>query len=187
MDFLVDFLQNAFALSHHEALNASSLFEKRWYKKGALIQHEGHGQGHLFILEMGVIREFYVLDGKEITKWLAMPPSILVDLSSYFQQGKTRFSLQALQDTTVYQLTFLNYSKLKEIVPAWTRKETELIAKCFTTIEGRLMQFLSMTAEERYLAYFNENKKIFNEVPQQYIASLLGMSAETLSRMRAKS
>lgn len=187
MDFLIEFLQNAFALNQHEASNAASLFEKRLYKKGALIQHEGHGQGHLFILQTGVIREFYVLDGKEITKWLSMPPSILVDLSSYFQQGKTRFSLQALQDTTVYQLTFLNYSRLKEFVPAWTMKETELIAKCFTTIEGRLMQFLSMTAEERYLAYFNENKKVFNEVPQQYIASLLGMSAETLSRMRAKS
>ena len=186
MDFLVEFLQNAFALNQNEAFSAAALFEKKLYKKGALIQSEGQARGHLYILETGVIREFYMLDGKEITKWLSMPPSILVDLSSYFRQGKTRFSLQALQDATVYQLTFLNYAKLKDLVPAWTIKETELIAKCFTTIEGRLMQFLSMTAEERYLAYFNENKKVFTEVPQQYIASLLGMTPETLSRMRAK-
>jgi hypothetical protein len=47
-------------------------------------------------------------------------------------------------------------------------------------IENRVFSHLSMTAEERYDAYFEQNKELFNQVPLQYIASVLGMSAETL-------
>jgi len=140
LDFLIHFLRNAFELNEFEAKKASSLFEKKCFKKGTLIQSEGQNQGNLLIVETGIIREFYSIDSKEITKWLSIPSSILVDLSSYFQQGKTRFSLQALQDTTLYQLSHLNYSKLKEFVPTWSTKETLLIAKCFITIEARLYQ-----------------------------------------------
>jgi len=61
-----------------------------------------------------------------------------------------------------------------------------LITKCFTIVEQRLMQFLTLSAEQRYLEFFEQYKELFNEVPQQLIASMLGMSPETLSRFRAK-
>jgi hypothetical protein len=48
------------------------------------------------------------------------------------------------------------------------------------------MQFLTLSAEQRYLEFFEQYKELFNEVPQQLIASMLGMSPETLSRFRAK-
>ena len=53
MDFLVEFLQNAFALNQNEAFSAAALFEKKLYKKGALIQSEGQARGQLYILETG--------------------------------------------------------------------------------------------------------------------------------------
>ncbi|WP_229362913.1 hypothetical protein [Flectobacillus sp. BAB-3569] len=53
-------------------------------------------------------------------------------------------------------------------------------------IENRVFSHLSMTAEERYDAYFEQNKELFNQVPLQYIASVLGMSAETFSRIRKR-
>ena len=61
-----------------------------------------------------------------------------------------------------------------------------MITKCFTIVEQRLMQFLTLSAEQRYLEFFEQYKELFNEVPQQLIASMLGMSPETLSRFRAK-
>lgn len=59
MDFLIHFLRNAFELNEFEAKKASSLFEKKCFKKGTLIQSEGQNQGNLLIVETGIIREFY--------------------------------------------------------------------------------------------------------------------------------
>ncbi|WP_229239031.1 hypothetical protein [Emticicia sp. C21] len=60
------------------------------------------------------------------------------------------------------------------------------IAKCFTMLEDRIFSHLSMTAEERYNFFFQNNKELFNQVPLQYIASMLGMTPETFSRIRRK-
>jgi len=53
-------------------------------------------------------------------------------------------------------------------------------------LEDRVFSHLSMTAEERYNLYFNQNKELFNQVPLQHIASVLGMTAETFSRIRKR-
>jgi len=55
------------------------------------------------------------------------------------------------------------------------------------TLEQRIFNFIALSAEERYLHYFEQQKDLFNQVPLQYIASVLGMSPETLSRIRNKS
>jgi CRP-like cAMP-binding protein len=52
--------------------------------------------------------------------------------------------------------------------------------------EDRVFSHLSMTAEERYDLYFEQHKELFNQVPLQYIASVLGMTAETFSRIRKR-
>jgi len=60
------------------------------------------------------------------------------------------------------------------------------LPSCFITLEDRIFSHLSLNAEERYDAFFQNNKEIFNHVPLQYIASMLGMSPETFSRIRHK-
>ena len=62
--------------------------------------------------------------------------------------------------------------------------EKRFIIKCFAMTEDRVFSHLSMTAEERYDLYFEQHKELFNQVPLQYIASVLGMTAETFSRIK---
>jgi CRP-like cAMP-binding protein len=64
--------------------------------------------------------------------------------------------------------------------------EKLFIARCFIMLEDRIFTHLSMTAEERYNFFFENNKELFNQVPLQYIASMLGMTPETFSRIRKK-
>lgn len=72
------------------------------------------------------------------------------------------------------------------MVPSWHELEKLFIAKCFTILENRIFSHLSMTAEERYNNFSEHNKELFNQVPLQYIASMLGMTPETFSRIRKK-
>jgi len=64
--------------------------------------------------------------------------------------------------------------------------EKLFIAKCFITLETRVFHQLSMSAEQRVLNLFEINPEIFLRVPLQYIASMLGMTPETMSRIRKK-
>ena len=71
-------------------------------------------------------------------------------------------------------------------MPIWNELEKKFLVNCFTTLEDRIFSHLSMTAEERYHFFFSQNKELFNLVPLQYIASMLGMTPETFSRIRKK-
>jgi CRP/FNR family transcriptional regulator, anaerobic regulatory protein len=64
--------------------------------------------------------------------------------------------------------------------------EKLFLVRCFTLLEDRIFSQLSLTAEERYQDFFGKNQALFNQVPLQYIASMLGMTAQTLSRIRKK-
>jgi CRP-like cAMP-binding protein len=71
-------------------------------------------------------------------------------------------------------------------LPKWHEIEKKFISKCFIMLEDRIFQHLSLSAEELYIAFFENNRQLFREVPLQYIASMLGMTPETFSRVRKK-
>jgi CRP/FNR family transcriptional regulator, anaerobic regulatory protein len=79
-----------------------------------------------------------------------------------------------------------DYKSLPNIIEHWTILEKLFIGKCFTMLEDRVFSFLSMSAEERYLMLLSNHKELIKEVPQQYLASMLGMTPETFSRLRKK-
>jgi CRP-like cAMP-binding protein len=75
---------------------------------------------------------------------------------------------------------------MKEFIPKWNELEKLFIINCFSTLEDRIFSHLAMSAEERYQFFFANNKELFNQVPLQYIASMLGMTPETFSRIRKR-
>ncbi|HEY1033150.1 MAG TPA: cyclic nucleotide-binding protein, partial [Flavipsychrobacter sp.] len=76
---------------------------------------------------------------------------------------------------------------LGESIPEWHKLEKLFIAKCFIILEERVNSHLFMTAEERFQQLLSLQPDLFNQVPLQYLASMLGMTPETMSRLRKKS
>ena len=72
------------------------------------------------------------------------------------------------------------------MLPAWPEIENRFLTKCFIILEERVHNQISLSAEERYNDLMQFNPIPFNEVPLQYLASMLGMTPETLCRIRAK-
>jgi CRP-like cAMP-binding protein len=98
----------------------------------------------------------------------------------------SRWNIQALTDTELQTIHKDDYNRIAEIVPKWPEIEKQFIVKCFIMMENRIFAHLSMPAEERYSSFYNQNKELFSQVPLQYIASMLGMTPETFSRIRKK-
>ncbi len=180
-------IKNVFGVSNTEMTVIQSFFKPKVLQKGDYFIKSGQTSGNLGFLQKGMLREFVVVGDKEITKWISTEGSFVVDLKSFVFKEPARWNMQALTYVELLVLQTSDYHKLTDAIPHWPEIEKMFIAKCFTIIEERVLQHLSLTADERYNQLFAYNKHLFNQVPLQYFASMLGMTPETLSRIRRKS
>ncbi|MBO0343498.1 Crp/Fnr family transcriptional regulator [Flagellimonas profundi] len=140
----------------------------------------------LSLVKSGLLRIYRHSDGKEVTQWISSPNQFVTEISSFFFNEPSRLSIQALTDVELLTINRKNYEQLNEKLPIWKEVETQFMAKCFAILEDRVFSHLSMSTEERFDLFFHQNRELLNLVPLQYIASILGMTPETLSRIRKK-
>ncbi len=164
----------------------TSPFNESELQKGAYFTKSGQYCEKLSFIKSGYIRVFANFNEKEVTQWIATKGYFITDLYSFNFKQRARWNIQALTDCELYTIDKENYSLLKNLVPNWTAMEKQFIASCFVQLEDRVFGHLSLTAEERYDQLFKSTPELFNQVPLQYIASMLGMSPETFSRIRKK-
>jgi len=186
MTELEHYIHTYFGVNKDEVSKISRFFKPIELKKGEYFLKTGRLSDRLGFVQSGIIREYVVLDDKEITKWISAKGYFAVDLASFVFQSPARWNIQALTDSELYVIEQKDYKKIGEAIPRWAELEKLFITKCFTALEERVLQHLSMSAEDRYQQLFNYNKELFNQVPLQYLASMLGMTPETLSRIRKK-
>ena len=187
MTELEKYIQTYFGVNKDDLTKISSFFKPVTMKKGNHFLKTGRQSDRLGFVQSGIMREYVDIDDKEVTKWISTKGYFVVDLSSFIFHQPARWNIQALTDCELYIIENKDYRKIGQVIPRWMELEKLFIAKCFTVLEDRIITHLSMTAEERYNQLFIFNKELFNQVPLQYLASMLGMTPETLSRIRKKS
>ncbi|MEL6675554.1 MAG: cyclic nucleotide-binding domain-containing protein [Bacteroidota bacterium] len=187
MDLFASFLEKDLGLPTRLVPAIMDCFQEERLEKGTFLVKERQALHKLCFIEEGYLRFFsYSLD-KEITHWIFSKYHIVTDVASFFLQEPAKWNIQALADTTLYALTYEAYQGMREKVPEWDAYEKLFLIKLMSALENRVYALLSMSAEERYQFLFQSDKKMFNELPLQYLASMLRMTPETLSRIRAKS
>jgi CRP-like cAMP-binding protein len=184
---LEKYIQTYFGVQENDLSKIISFFKPTQLKKGDYFLNTGKRSDKIAFVQSGILREYVLIDDKEITKWISTKGYFVVDLSSFVFNQPARWNIQALSDCELYVIDAINYHKIGEVIPKWTELEKLFMAKCFTVLEDRILQHLSMSAEERYNQLFQFNSELFNNVPLQYLASMLGIAPETLSRLRKKS
>lgn len=185
-DELSNYIERSFKLNDQEAMQMAKLFKKEEIKKGDFFLKEQQYCNRLSFIQSGYIRIFTHFNDKEVTQWISSPSYFVTELASFLYQQRARFNFQALEDCVLYSISQEDYNRLAQVVPRWAEVERYFLGACFITIEDRVTQLLALSAEERYQRFYESQKQLFLEVPQQYLASMLGMTPETFSRIRAK-
>ncbi len=161
-------------------------FKLTTMKKGEYFLKTGRYCDKLSFVQSGLIRVYALSDDREVTQWISSKGFFVTDLASLVFNVPARWTIQTLSDVELYTISKEDYHNLKHHVPQWPELEKLFIAKCFTMLEDRIFSHLSMSAEERYQLLFEQQPDLFNQVPLQYLASMLGMTPETFSRVRKK-
>ncbi len=187
MNELEQYIKSYFNVFEVEEVKAIvDLFKLTTIKKGDFLVKTGKQCEQLSFVQVGLLRIFVSNDGNEVTQWISTKGYFATDLASFIFETPARWNIQALVDTEIYTIVKKDYDKIGNLVPKWNEIEKLFIVRCFTILEDRIFSHLSMTAEERYTYFFENNRELFNQVPLQFIASMLGMTPETFSRIRKK-
>ncbi len=186
MNELENHIQHYFSISPDDCKKVAGLFRIETMEKGTFWLKAGRYCNKMSFIQQGLFRVYVIQEDKEITQWIGTGGYFITDVSSFMLRSLSRFNIHALTDTTLFTIDLEQYETLGKIVPKWNELEKLFICKCFVTIENRVLDLISMSAEERYKQLFEQNKELFNLVPLQYLASMLGMTPETFSRIRRK-
>jgi CRP/FNR family transcriptional regulator, anaerobic regulatory protein len=139
----------------------------------------------MFFVEKGLLRGYYLEDGREVTNWFAPEGDFATCFYSFIVKEPSFECIQCLEDT---ELVKINYTDLQQIYAAFP--ETERVGRLITEnyyikLEERLISIQFKTAKERYLKLMATRPFLLQRASLGQIASYLGMSQETLSRIRA--
>jgi CRP-like cAMP-binding protein len=162
------------------------VFHPQQLKKDEFHTREGQYNTSLSFVVSGILRIYRIHDGEEITQYLSTRGEVATELGSLIFDQKARWHIQAITDAELLTISAEKYRQLSDMIPNWLNYERLFLAKCFLFIEDRVHSFLSMTAEQRYDFLLSNKAEIFQSAPQQYIASMLGITPETFSRIRRK-
>ena len=133
----------------------------------------------------GLLRAYLLKpDGTEHIMRFALENNWMIDHESYTFHTPSKYYIEAIEDTEIIVWSREDINKLFEAIPAFRQYSEQLKDCSMNESQQRILANISYTAEEKYNAFVAANEDVFNRVPLHMVASYLGVSRETLSRVR---
>lgn len=155
-------------------------------KKHELFLEQGKVCRHMAFINKGYVRFYFLMEGEEVTKEFSFENSFCGSYTSFITGNPSRFNVKAMEDLSLLLFSRAHLLELIDTYPVWAKFMLFSVEKLFVRKENREASFLLDTPEVKYAKLLEEHKEMLQRVPLKYIASYLGISAETLSRVRSK-
>lgn len=182
---LIKYFNNLIPLNDEEIELVTAYFKPRLYRKRQYVLQEGDVCIHFNFVIRGCLR-MYKVDEKGSTHIIQFASENwwLTNIGSFHERKPSELNIDALEDTMVFQISYDNLIALYIQVAKFDRIFRVLIENSFVTLQNRLLQNISSTAEDRYNSFIEVYPHLSNRLPQTQIASFLGITPEFLSRLR---
>ena len=186
MEKLLSHIRNYAILSDEAELALYKNFEEIILSKNEHLLTSGNICRHLYFLEKGAVRGFYNLDGKEITHWFGFENDFVTSFHSFITRGPAVENIQLLESSIAWAISKEQLTKLFNTHHEIERLVRIVYEKYYIRLEERYLNAQFKTAKELYENLLQQTPHILERVPLGHIASYLGISQETLSRIRSK-
>lgn len=153
-------------------------------KKNDILQPFGHTCKTIYFLKSGIARIYYYKDGTDITEHFAFEGDLLARLDSLFTGKPTQKAIEILEDADIIAINASELFKLYDVFPQIERLFRLIFEAAYVETVQRIESIQFNSAEERYKALLQETR-IIQKIPLKHIASYLGITQVSLSRIRA--
>ncbi len=184
---LVDYLKETVGLPGDLITLLDHLFETENLPKGHELLLEGSNSKKFFYLESGLIRLYYLKDGKDITHHFLQECSIYTPIENVFLNQYYPYNLVLIENSVIRTVDFSLIEQYVDTEPKLQRLSRFLAVSAIKQLSDQLHSIKFQTAQERYRILLQNYPGILLRVPLGHIASYLGITQQTLSVIRAES
>ena len=160
-------------------------FELVEYSKGTLLLKEGQTANTYYFVESGFLRTFAIdTYGNDITTGFYSKGQIVWEVASLFLQTPTKENLEALEDVSLWQINLQKFQMLFDNIADFREAGRTRLVQNHVQLKQRSLALITDSAESRYRSLMHQNPEILQQAPLKYIASYLGITDTSLSRIR---
>ncbi|MEQ8239282.1 MAG: Crp/Fnr family transcriptional regulator [Cyclobacteriaceae bacterium] len=157
----------------------------KFVKKDRLLEYQ-EVAGHFFFINSGLVRLFGFKEGEEKTLFFFTENMIAGSIESYLQQVPSSYVLEALEPVEALRISERDLNELLQSSTAMNKVGLILTQHRLQYLLGFFSSFVLDNPEQRYLKFMNNSPDLINRVPQHIVASFLGITPVSLSRIRKR-
>ena len=182
---LIQFFKNSNLVSSKSAEEIANIFSPKEIKKSDFLLKEGRISNEYFFLENGFIRAFANdVEGNDVTTNFYSAGQVVFEVSSFFNRTIAKENFQAIVDCDGWYITYEQLNNLFHSMHDFRDFGRSILVKGFSSLKIRMLSMITETAEQRYDALLKTNPEIFQHAALKHIASYLGITDTSLSRIR---
>jgi CRP-like cAMP-binding protein len=186
-DQLTTYFANNFRTSTTEIEQLVSVFKAKIVKKNETLILKGDVCRYSYFICKGSVRAYFINDeGQESTRYIALEDQFISTIHSFISQTPTNEFIQATEQTELLQISYSDFKQLIEETTLARDLYIKQLEVAYITNHWRLESFLKMSAKQRYDFLLQTNPTIIQRLSNKIVASYLGITQESLSRLKAQ-
>ena len=161
-------------------------FVERKIASKTILLHEGEVSNHAHFIKKGCLRQWFNKDGKDITFQFFFENQPVASIDSFIHSQPSLFTIESIEPSTIFSIHKDDFLKLQQNYPELREEFQDFIFQRFRNYARLFLSRIKDTPRERYEDLIKNHPEIIKRVPQHYIASYLGITPISLSRIRNK-
>ena len=180
---LEKFISKYVNLSDVELENITNKFKSRIVKKNNYLLRQGDTCKDLILVQKGCLRLYYLKEDIEVSVWFAFQQSSAVEIYSFISENPSNYFLQAIEDSEVLYLSKTQLNELYQHQPKMQEMMRNFWEDVILNLISRFTALQKDSAEKRYIDLLDKPDYL-KTIPQKYLASFIGVTPTSLSRIR---
>jgi CRP-like cAMP-binding protein len=160
------------------------LFIEREISPKTILLKEGEIANHVFFIKKGCLREWFNKDGKEITFQFFFEGQAVASIDSFLSTQPSMYTIESIEPSIILSISKENFDQLHQLFPEFKKGFQDYIFQRFKNYSQLFLSRIKDSPQERYKDLITNHPEIIKRVPQHYIASYLGITPISLSRIR---
>lgn len=184
---IINYFRKRKTLCEDEIIFLNQVFKKKLIKENEIVLKKGDICNYIFFIEKGILKTYFMNDlGKEAINGIAIENNFCTSIASFINQTPSSENIKALEETQLIYINFRNFKLLIEKFPVYKEIYIKILEDYITFKTWRLESVMLMDSKERYNTLIKIFPKLFLKISNKDMAEYMGMTPETLSRIKSK-